>query len=227
MSGILDRGRLICTRSDGGAEGAVRSRRRSRRRSSPPPAATFEDEKDEDDGESGACSHESAPPQHSARVHRPLRDGRAQLVPHQAVRLVGDRVLLLDGSRTRSRSCSSRTASSRTGGSDRHRPADHDPPDRRGRSGPTSGSSSSCMTETVAWERWEGTIEYTFMAPLTACDAPARHGHLRRRCYGIVRASVVFVAIAAVLRARTCRTRTSSPRSCCSPSHRSRSSASG
>ena len=23
------------------------------------------------------------------------------------------------------------------------------------------------MTETVAWERWEGTIEYTFMAPLS------------------------------------------------------------
>jgi len=23
------------------------------------------------------------------------------------------------------------------------------------------------VTETVAWERWEGTIEYTFMAPLS------------------------------------------------------------
>ena len=23
------------------------------------------------------------------------------------------------------------------------------------------------LTETVAWERWEGTIEYTFMAPLS------------------------------------------------------------
>ena len=23
------------------------------------------------------------------------------------------------------------------------------------------------MTETVAWERWEGTIEYTFMAPIS------------------------------------------------------------
>ena len=28
------------------------------------------------------------------------------------------------------------------------------------------------LTETVAWERWEGTIEYTFMAPLS------RHVHL-------------------------------------------------
>ena len=27
--------------------------------------------------------------------------------------------------------------------------------------------SSSSMTEPVAWERWEGTIEYTFMAPLS------------------------------------------------------------
>ena len=37
------------------------------------------------------------------------------------------------------------------------------------------------LIETVAWERWEGTIEYTFMAPLTPCDAPARHRHLRHR----------------------------------------------
>ena len=35
------------------------------------------------------------------------------------------------------------------------------------------------LTETVAWERWEGTIEYTFMAPLARADAPARNGHLR------------------------------------------------
>ena len=31
------------------------------------------------------------------------------------------------------------------------------------------------LTETVAWERWEGTIEYTFMAPLSRADAPGRH----------------------------------------------------
>jgi ABC-2 type transport system permease protein len=52
------------------------------------------------------------------------------------------------------------------------------------------------LIETVAWERWEGTIEYTFMAPLT------RSVHLLGTGifaigYGIVRASVVFVAIAA------------------------------
>src|SRR4051812_36353715 len=35
------------------------------------------------------------------------------------------------------------------------------------------------LTETVAWERWEGTIEYTFMAPLPR-GAPARHGRVRR-----------------------------------------------
>ena len=39
------------------------------------------------------------------------------------------------------------------------------------------------LTETVAWERWEGTIEYTFMAPSRAprtCSAWARS----RSCTG-------------------------------------------
>src|SRR5215212_745699 len=52
------------------------------------------------------------------------------------------------------------------------------------------------MTETVAWERWEGTIEYTFMAPLS------RPVHLIGMGifaigYGVVRASLVFGAVAA------------------------------
>src|SRR6186997_270363 len=52
------------------------------------------------------------------------------------------------------------------------------------------------LTETVAWERWEGTIEYTFMAPL------ARPVHLIGMgtfaiAYGTVRASLVFGAVAA------------------------------
>jgi ABC-2 type transport system permease protein len=53
------------------------------------------------------------------------------------------------------------------------------------------------LTETVAWERWEGTIEYTFMAPLS------RPVHLIGMGifaigYGVVRASLVFGAIAAM-----------------------------
>ena len=53
------------------------------------------------------------------------------------------------------------------------------------------------LVETVAWERWEGTIEYTFMAPLS------RPVHLIGMgifavLYGIVRASLVFGAIAAM-----------------------------
>jgi ABC-2 type transport system permease protein len=52
------------------------------------------------------------------------------------------------------------------------------------------------LIETVAWERWEGTIEYTFMAPLR------RSVHLLGTgvfaiLYGLVRASIVFVAISA------------------------------
>src|SRR4029078_6716238 len=52
------------------------------------------------------------------------------------------------------------------------------------------------LTETVAWERWEGTIEYTFMAPLS------RPVHLIGMgafpiAYATVRASLVFGAVAA------------------------------
>ncbi|MBA3366298.1 MAG: ABC transporter permease [Actinobacteria bacterium] len=51
------------------------------------------------------------------------------------------------------------------------------------------------LIETVAWERWEGTIEYTFMAPL------ARPVHLIGMglfavVYGVVRSSLLFLAIA-------------------------------
>ena len=54
------------------------------------------------------------------------------------------------------------------------------------------------VTETVAWERWEGTIEYTFMAPVS------RPVHLFGMgvyavLYGLVRAAAVFVAVAAII----------------------------
>jgi ABC-2 type transport system permease protein len=54
------------------------------------------------------------------------------------------------------------------------------------------------LTETVAWERWEGTIEYTFMAPVS------RPVHLFGMgifavLYGIVRAAILFVAIVAFI----------------------------
>ena len=53
------------------------------------------------------------------------------------------------------------------------------------------------LTETVAWERWEGTIEYTFMAPL------ARPVHLAGMgifsvVYGVVRAVILFGIVAAM-----------------------------
>jgi ABC-2 type transport system permease protein len=52
------------------------------------------------------------------------------------------------------------------------------------------------LTETVAWERWEGTIEYTFMAPLR------RSVHLLGMgafavVYGLVRSALLFAAVAA------------------------------
>ena len=51
------------------------------------------------------------------------------------------------------------------------------------------------MTETVAWERWEGTIEYTFMAPLR------RSVHLFgvgvfAVLYGVLRSAILFMVVA-------------------------------
>ena len=50
------------------------------------------------------------------------------------------------------------------------------------------------VTETVAWDRWEGTIEYTFMAPVS------RPVHLIGMgvyavLYGLLRAAAVFAAV--------------------------------
>jgi ABC-2 type transport system permease protein len=54
------------------------------------------------------------------------------------------------------------------------------------------------VTETVAWERWEGTIEYTFMAPIS------RTVHLFGMAayavlYGLVRATILFFAVVAFI----------------------------
>ena len=48
------------------------------------------------------------------------------------------------------------------------------------------------LSETVSWERWEGTIEYTFMSPVS------RATHLLGTSiyaviYGIVRTAIIFV----------------------------------
>src|SRR5678816_1480410 len=51
------------------------------------------------------------------------------------------------------------------------------------------------MTETVAWERWEGTIEYTFMAPLSRAMHLGGSG-LFAVLYGLVRAILLFVVVA-------------------------------
>ena len=54
------------------------------------------------------------------------------------------------------------------------------------------------VTETVAWERWEGTIEYTFMAPVS------RPVHLigigvYAVIYGLLRAGILFVVVVAFI----------------------------
>jgi ABC-2 type transport system permease protein len=50
------------------------------------------------------------------------------------------------------------------------------------------------MTETVAWERWEGTIEYTFMAPLSRLTHLAGMGAYSV-LYGLVRAVGLFAVV--------------------------------
>lgn len=47
------------------------------------------------------------------------------------------------------------------------------------------------ITETVAWERWEGTIEYTFMAPLSRATHLFGMGAFAL-LYGMVRAVLLF-----------------------------------
>jgi ABC-2 type transport system permease protein len=54
------------------------------------------------------------------------------------------------------------------------------------------------VTETVAWERWEGTIEYTFMAPVSRPVHLIGMG-LYAVIYGLVRAALVFAAVVAFI----------------------------
>jgi ABC-2 type transport system permease protein len=51
------------------------------------------------------------------------------------------------------------------------------------------------LTETVAWERWEGTIEYTFMAPLARVVHLGGMG-LFAVLYGVLRTALLFLVIA-------------------------------
>ena len=51
------------------------------------------------------------------------------------------------------------------------------------------------LTETVAGERWEGTIEYTFMAPLSRAMHLAGAG-MFAVLYGLIRAIILFIVVA-------------------------------
>ena len=50
------------------------------------------------------------------------------------------------------------------------------------------------VTETVAWERWEGTIEYTFMAPISRVMHLGGQGAFAV-LYGLIRATILFFAV--------------------------------
>ncbi len=51
------------------------------------------------------------------------------------------------------------------------------------------------LTETVSWERWEGTIEYTFMAPLSRAVHLGGMG-LFAIAYGLVQSALLFAVVA-------------------------------
>jgi ABC-2 type transport system permease protein len=51
------------------------------------------------------------------------------------------------------------------------------------------------LIETVAWERWEGTIEYTFMAPLSRTTHLFGMGAFAV-LYGLIRATILFFTVA-------------------------------
>jgi ABC-2 type transport system permease protein len=51
------------------------------------------------------------------------------------------------------------------------------------------------LTETVAWERWEGTIEYTFMAPLSRAMHLFGQG-IFAILYGLIRALLLYAVCA-------------------------------
>ena len=51
------------------------------------------------------------------------------------------------------------------------------------------------LTETVAWERWEGTIEYTFMAPLSRAVHLLGMG-VFAVLYGVLRTAALFLVVA-------------------------------
>src|SRR5438067_11638658 len=54
------------------------------------------------------------------------------------------------------------------------------------------------VTETAAWERWEGTIEYTFMAPVSRPVHLVGMG-IFAVLYGLVRAAILFAAVVAFI----------------------------
>jgi ABC-2 type transport system permease protein len=54
------------------------------------------------------------------------------------------------------------------------------------------------VTETVAWERWEGTIEYTFMAPISRTSHLFGMGAFAV-VYGVLRTALLFAVVATFL----------------------------
>lgn len=50
------------------------------------------------------------------------------------------------------------------------------------------------LSETVSWERWEGTIEYTFMSPASRATHLIGTG-IYAIIYGLIRTAIMFVAI--------------------------------
>ena len=143
----------------------------------------------------GRCSDERVRPGNQESARRPVRDRRAQRLSHQALLPLGSRVHGLDD---------------REHAHDRlHRARDTRHLGGGGEHAATAlligatiwaflGIIFEFMTETVAWERWEGTIEYTFMAPLSRLVHLFGQGAYAV-LYGLIRATILFFVVAAFI----------------------------
>ena len=220
--GILDGGRLLALdtrrRRCGAATARPRSRRRSWRRraarSRTARTTTTRRRRDE---------HHDDPRGVAWPGDRPAGRGRAQLLPGQALRLLGARVLRLDGRQhaddrlhRQGRRGHRRAAGRRApGGEPAHRRGDLVLPGDRLRD-PHRDRRVGALG---------GDDRVHVHGAAGAAGAPARHGDVRRPLRAAAHGGAVR-GRGAVLRPRASRTRTSSPRSCCWRWRRSRSSGS-
>ena len=128
---------------------------------------------------------------------RLVRLRRAQLQPDRALLGLGSGLPGLLRSQARSRSPHRRRPGQRA--------ADPEPHDRRDLL-ELPARRLLIIAETISWERWEGTLEYTMMAPVRRVSQ-LLGSTVFAIIWGLIHTAVVLDRARAVLRQSTCRTR--------------------